>query len=149
VADTAIPVWHEARRFLPIVFAGSALGAAGAAATITTPVANADPARRVAVAGAVLELAASQAMERHLGELGSPYRAGKAGRYSLAAKAMSAAGAALLSRSRRRRSVAVAGGVALLAGSLCERFAVYHAGFQSARDPRATVEPQRARLRDG
>jgi formate-dependent nitrite reductase membrane component NrfD len=147
VADTAVPVWHEGRRFLPIVFAGSAMGAAGAAAAITTPVVNADPARRVAVAGAVLEVAASQAMERHLGELGAPYRTGKAGRFSVAAKALSAAGAALLNRSGRRRSVAIAGGAALLAGSLCERFAVYHAGFQSARDPRSTVGPQRARLR--
>jgi hypothetical protein len=29
---------------------------------------------------------------------------------------------------------------------MCERWAVYKAGFQSARDPRYIVEPQRARL---
>jgi formate-dependent nitrite reductase membrane component NrfD len=147
LADTAIPVWHEARRFLPIVFAGSAMGAAGATAVIATPVEAAAPARRVAIAGAVVEVAAAVAMERHLGELGGPYREGKAGRYSIAAKALAVAGAALLSRSGRRSSAAVAGGAAMLAGSLCERFSVYHAGFQSARDPGATVAPQRARLR--
>lgn len=47
---------------------------------------------------------------------------------------------------RRRLGTAV-GGAALPAGSLCTRFAVYYAGFQSARDPRATVGPQRDRLR--
>lgn len=45
----------------------------------------------------------------------------------------------------RRRLGAAAGGLLLLGGSACERFAVCHAGFQSARDPQATVGPQRAR----
>ena len=39
-----------------------------------------------------------------------------------------------------------AGVAAVLAGSMGERWAVYQAGFQSARDPRYIVEPQRARL---
>jgi hypothetical protein len=39
-----------------------------------------------------------------------------------------------------------AGAAAVLAGSMGERWAVYKAGFQSARDPRYIVEPQRARL---
>ncbi len=40
VADTAVPVWHEAGRELPFVFAGSAAASAGAAALLL------DPARR-------------------------------------------------------------------------------------------------------
>jgi hypothetical protein len=39
-----------------------------------------------------------------------------------------------------------AGAALVLAGSACERWAVYKAGFQSARDPRYIVGPQRARL---
>jgi protein NrfD len=36
------------------------------------------------------------------------------------------------------------------AGELCLRFAVFKAGFQSARDPKYTVGPQRERAsRDG
>lgn len=145
VADTAIPAWHEARRQLPFVFAGSSIGAAGGAACVLTPVAHAAPARRLAVAGAVLEGVASQVMERHLGPLGRPYHEGAGGRYSLAAKSLTVTGAAVIARFGRRRTGAVAGGLLLLGGSFCERFAVYHAGLQSARDPQATVGPQRAR----
>jgi len=36
------------------------------------------------------------------------------------------------------------------AGELCLRWSVYKAGFQSARDPKYTVKPQRERAdRDG
>jgi Polysulphide reductase, NrfD len=147
VADTAVPVWHEAGRELPFVFAGSAAASAGAAAVLSTPVADAGPARRLAVAGAALELGAVQAMERHLGELGEPYHQGPAGRLARLAKGCTAAGAALVALGgRRRRAVTAAGAVLVLAGSACERWAVYKAGFQSARDPRYIVEPQRARM---
>jgi hypothetical protein len=47
---------------------------------------------------------------------------------------------------RRRRALTGAGAVLVLAGSACERWAVYKAGFQSARDPKYVVAPQRARL---
>jgi hypothetical protein len=35
----------------------------------------------------------------------------------------------------------------VLAGGLALRFSVFRAGFQSARDPRYTVVPQKERLR--
>jgi hypothetical protein len=146
VADTAVPVWHEAGRELPFVFAGSAAASAGAAAVLSTPAADAGPARRLLVAGAVLELGAAQAMERRLGELGEPYHQGPAGRLARLAKACTAAGAGLVALGGRRRGVAAAGAALVLAGSACERWAVYKAGFQSARDPRYIVEPQRARM---
>jgi hypothetical protein len=147
VADTAVPVWHEAGRELPFVFAGSAAASAGAAAVLSTPAAHAGPARRLAVTGALLELGAAQAMERHLGELGEPYHQGPAGRLARLAKTCTAAGAGLVAvGGRRRRGLAVTGAALVLAGSACERWAVYKAGFQSARDPRYVVEPQRARL---
>ncbi|MGI8507518.1 MAG: NrfD/PsrC family molybdoenzyme membrane anchor subunit [Solirubrobacteraceae bacterium] len=145
VSDTAVPAWHEARLQLPFVFAGGSIAAAGAAACIFTPPANAAPARRLAIAGATIELLASQAMERHLGELGEPYHEGRSGRFARAAKSLSAAGAAAIAARGSGRTGAAIGGTLVLAGSLCERFAVYHAGFRSARDPRATVGPQRAR----
>ncbi len=40
------------------------------------------------------------------------------------------------------------GGVLVLAGAACERWSVFKAGFQSARDPKYTVMPQRERLRE-
>jgi hypothetical protein len=129
------------------VFAGSAAASAGAAAILSTPAADAGPARRLAVAGAALELGAVQAMERRLGALGEPYHQGPAGRLARLAKGCTAAGAGLVVLGgRRRRAVTAAGAVLVLAGSACERWAVYKAGFQSARDPRYIVEPQRARM---
>jgi Polysulphide reductase, NrfD len=146
-ADTAVPVWHEAGRELPFVFAGSAAASAGAAAVLLTPPADAGPARRLVLSGALLELGAGQAMERRLGELGEPYQQGPAGRLARLAKACTAAGAGLVAvGGRRRRGLAAAGAALVLAGSACERWAVYKAGFQSARDPKYVVGPQRARL---
>jgi hypothetical protein len=146
VANTAVPVWHEARRELPFVFAGSAAASAGAAAAIGTPPAQAGAARRLAIAGALLELTAAKAMEMRLGPLlGEPYRQGAAGRFTKLAKGCTAAGAALVALGGRRRSGSAAGGALLLAGSLFERMAVYRAGIQSASDPKYTVVPQRER----
>jgi hypothetical protein len=147
VANTAVPVWHEARRELPTVFAGSAMASAGAAATILTPAADAGPARRLAVTGAAVELGAVAAMERRLGELAEPYHQGEAGRYARLARGCTALGAAAVAAAgARRRWAAVAGSGLLLAGSAFERLAVYKAGFQSARDPKYVVTPQRTRI---
>jgi hypothetical protein len=146
VANTAVPVWHEARRELPFVFAGSAAASAGAAVAITTPPGQAAAARRLAVVGALLELAATKAMETRLGELvGEPYRQGAAGRFTRLAKGCSGAGATIVALAGRRRTASAVGSALLLAGSLFERLAVYRAGSQSAADPKYTVVPQRER----
>ena len=147
VANTAVPVWHEAGGELPLVFAGSALASAGAASTVLTPAEAAGPARRLAVAGALVELAAVDAMERKLGELAEPYHDGAAGRYARLARGCTTIGAAAVALAgRRRRWAAVAGSGLLLAGSAFERLAVYKAGFESARDPKYVVKPQRERM---
>src|ERR671921_860532 len=54
VADTSIPVWHEARRELPLLFAASSAASAGAAAAILTPPGEAGPARPPAGGGGPL-----------------------------------------------------------------------------------------------
>ena len=147
LSDTAVPVWHEGRRELPFAFGGSAMASAGAAGTALTPISHAGPARRLAVAGVALEGAAMQIMERRLGDLAEPYSSGPGGRYSRASRALNVLGAATLALAgRRSRAAAAAGGVAVMAGAICERWAVFKAGFESARDPKYTVGPQRARL---
>jgi hypothetical protein len=147
VANTAIPVWHEARHELPFLFAASAAGSAGALGAMLVRPADAGPARRLAVAGAAAANAISLGMEARLGFVGEPYHKGTAGKLSLLSKAATAAGAALLARrGRTSRAAALAGGALVLGGELALRFAVFHAGKQSARDPRYTVESQRRRL---
>jgi hypothetical protein len=66
-----------------------------------------------------------------------------------ASKALTAGGTAGALLSGRSRIAGVLSGIALIAGSVCTRFGVFHAGQQSARDPRYTVVPQRERLDRG
>jgi hypothetical protein len=85
-------------------------------------------------------------MEQRLGFVGEVYHQGEAGRYGRASKACVAAGAGILAlRGGRSRAAAVVGGALVAAGELALRWSVYKAGFQSARDPRYTVIPQKER----
>jgi len=146
IANTAIPVWSEARDELPWLFGASAAASAGAAAAIFTPLEAAGPARRTAIGGVLAELGLMQAMEKRLGFVGEVYTQGEAGRFGKITKACTLAGAGLLAwKGRQSRVAAATGGALVLAGELALRWSVFKAGFQSARDPRYTVLPQRAR----
>ncbi|MHB8659571.1 MAG: NrfD/PsrC family molybdoenzyme membrane anchor subunit [Solirubrobacteraceae bacterium] len=147
LADTAVPVWHEAAGELPFVFVGSAAASAAGAAAVLVPVADAGPARRLALLGAVLEQAATYRMERRLGDVGEPYHQDDAGRYAKAAKVLTTAGTLTLAGlGARRRSAAIGGGVMLLSGSVFLRWSVFRAGFASAADPKYVVNLQRQRM---
>ncbi len=147
LANTAVPAWHEARRELPFVFAGSSLASASAAALLLTAPAEAAIPRRLGVVGAVLSLGATAAMEHGLGELAAPYHeGGAAATVGRTAKTLTAAGGLILAaRARRGRRRPVLGALALLGGSGLERWAIFRAGVASAADPAATIGPQRAR----
>ena len=148
LADTAIPVWHEARHELPVLFGASAAASAGAATALFLPPDEAGPARRLALAGTIGALGTMETMQRRLGFVGEVYKQGAAGKLARVSKLCAAAGAGLLAlRGRESRSAAVAGSALVLAGELALRWSVFRAGFQSARDPRYTVLPQRERLR--
>jgi len=142
LADTAVPSWHEAYPELPFVFAGSALAASAGAALMGVPTAETGPARRLAVAGAALELAASQRMEQRLGLVGEPYREGPAAQQLKAAKAMTAIGAVGVALGGLNRAVAVASGALLVAGSILTRVGIFDAGVASTEDPKYVVLPQ-------
>lgn len=150
VSDTAVPAWHGADPELPFVFAGSSAAAAGGLAMLHTPVEQAGPARRAAVTGGLLELAAARRMQSRMGLVGEPYRQGRAGRCLKAAEALTGLGVVGATvAGRRNRTMAALAGLALLGGSACTRFGVFEAGVQSAADPRYTVAPQRARANTG
>jgi hypothetical protein len=150
LANTSVPVWHGARFTLPFVFAGGSAASAGAVATMATDLEHAGPARHLAIGGALVAVGSSLTMERTLGDAGEPYRKGAAGKLSRAAGALNLAGAGLMAaRGGRSRRAAIAGGALITAGVVCERWAVFRAGFQSAADPKYTVGPQRARVEQG
>ncbi len=150
IAQTSVPVWHEARQELPALFAAGAAASAGAASLALAPAGEAAPARRLALVGAGAELALVAVMEHRLEGLAEPYRDGPAARYAKAARALTAAGGVTIATgARRSRIAALAGSAMLLAGAVCERWSVFKAGFQSAADPKYTVESQRDRVRAG
>jgi formate-dependent nitrite reductase membrane component NrfD len=149
IADTAVPSWHEAYPDLPFVFAGSALASAAGVGLAAAPVAETGPARRLALAGTAMELAAVQRIEARLGLLGEPYRAGHAGRLLGLGRALAVAGVAGALLGRRSRALSALAGASLVAAAAATRFGIYAGGVASARDPKYTVLPQRERVDEG
>lgn len=149
VADTAIPAWHDARGELPFAFAGSALATAGAVGVLFVAPEDAGPARRAMLAGAAVEGTAMATMERRLGDAAEAYRTGEAGPWTKASKVLFAAGTALALAGRRRRWISRIGAAMVVAAGVSERMSVFKAGFESARDPKYTVVPQRDRVVSG
>jgi hypothetical protein len=85
-------------------------------------------------------------MERKLGFVGEVYKQGEAAKYAKVSKALTVAGSVVLAAAgRRSRGAAAAGSALMLAGGLALRWSVFKAGFQSARDPKYTVVPQKQR----
>jgi DMSO reductase anchor subunit len=134
ISDTAVPAWHDGHRELPFLFVSSAAAAGAGFGLLFGPRDEVGPVRRLAVLGAVGELAAEWALERRLGMVAATLHQQKRLK---AAKALTAFGA-LASHTRT-------GGAALIAGSALTRFGIFAAGMASARDPKYTVEPQRSR----
>ena len=138
IAQTSVPVWHEARRTLPWVFAGSSLAAAGGATYALTR--DAVP-QRLAVAGAAMELAGDALMTRRLDpRVRASYEDRAVRPTHIAARALAGAGAVAAARGWR------AGGLALCASSALTRLAIFRAGRVSARAPEQTTGPQRERV---
>jgi DMSO reductase anchor subunit len=146
ICNTAVPAWHEAYREMPFLFAGSGAAAAGGLAMIAAPLDEAAPARRMAVAGAAIELVASERVQQRLGMLAEPYQQGRPGRLMRAARTLTMVGVAGSVLGGRSRAVSVGAGLAYLTASVCTRFGVFQAGLASAKDPKYTVIPQRERL---
>ena len=135
ISNTAVPLWQSARATLPPLFVASAAVSAASALEIL----GLEPrrVRRLAVASKVAELAADIAVDQSVhGRVAAPL---KASRLWTVARICTAA-SLILSLSRRARVLA---GLLGTAGALATRFALFHAGQASARDPHATIEMQR------
>lgn len=145
LSDTVLPTWHEAYRELPFVFVNSAMAAGAGLAMITTPPEETAPARTLGVLGAAAELVVGQVMTKRLGELAEPFDEPPAKTWHKAAQVLTVAGGIGTILFGRKRLGAVLSGAALLGGSLATRFGIFEAGMASAKDPKYTVKPQRAR----
>jgi hypothetical protein len=146
LSQTSVPAWHKAHPYLPFVFTGSAAASAGGLGMALAPVHEAGPARALAGYGAIVELTASKIMDQRLGLVAEAYHTGRAGTLRRWSERLTAAGLIGIVAARRNRTAAVASGLALLAGSALQRFAVFQAGVASTEDPKYVVVPQRQRL---
>jgi hypothetical protein len=141
-------VWQQSRRFLPILFGSSAIASA---ASIFDLLYEDDRAcritRKYGIMGRIAELGATVAMERTVSEVprvGRPLRNGFSGVLWRTATVLTASSLITLVLPKQSRKTRVVAGVLGALGSMTMRFAVHHAGVQSARDPRAAFHEQRA-----
>ncbi|GAB3699581.1 NrfD/PsrC family molybdoenzyme membrane anchor subunit [Mariniluteicoccus flavus] len=145
LSDTATPLWHQSFRELPFIFVSSGTAAGCGLTMATAPTAETSPVRQLAALAAACDLTADHLLERRLGEEGQPLREGHAHHLHAAARTLTAVGGVGALLAGRSRVLNAVSGAALLAGSVCTRFAVYDAGIASAKDPIYTVRPQRRR----
>jgi formate-dependent nitrite reductase membrane component NrfD len=147
LANTAVPVWQAARKSLPVLFTASAMsGAASLLDLMDLGEREERVVRRYGLAGKLAELAAMVAVERDAGRVGRvrrPFREGVAGALWRASKVLGGASLVLSLLPGTGRGKRAISGLLGSAGSLALRFAVFHAGRASARDPRATFQQQR------
>jgi formate-dependent nitrite reductase membrane component NrfD len=143
VANTAVPVWQDSRRWLPVLFLASSAASAAAIVDVFT---DDQPSGRVTrifgTAGRIAELAAAKKVES--GTSTRPLRTGATGALWMASTALTVASVVVSLWPGKSRSRRKASGILAAAGSLCLRFAVHYAGRASARDPRAVFDSQRS-----
>jgi formate-dependent nitrite reductase membrane component NrfD len=149
VANTAVPIWQQARRVLPLLFGASAAASAGSVFDLMFE----DPracrvTRFFGVFGRAAELAATYAMERTIvsaaPRIARPMKHGFSGFLWKTATVLTASSLLVLllpTQNRKKRLIAGALGAS---GSLVLRFAVDRMGVMSAQDPRASFHQQRA-----
>ncbi len=148
LANTAVPIWSAIRRSLPPLFVASAASSAAALLSLA-PMSGRSRAVAVRFGRTALaaELLAVRAVERDASSaerVSRPLHRGPAAALWRASEASAVAALALSLVPSRRTALRRAGAVLATAGGIALRFAIYHAGKASARDPRATFEPQRS-----
>lgn len=146
VSNTAVPAWHDGYREMPFVFVASGAQAAAGLGLAFSPSDEVQPVRRLAVLAGAGEIAATKLMERRMGMVAEPYDEGKAGGYMQLAQLSTILGALGALLAGKKRTVAFVSGLALIAGSAFERLGIFHAGVESANDPKYTIVSQRQRL---
>jgi formate-dependent nitrite reductase membrane component NrfD len=148
ISNTAVPVWQQSRRILPLLFGASSL--AGLASVLDLMELR-DHERHVGTyigtVGRVAELAAGAVMEREVARVPQVARSlheGVAGALWTAAKVATASSLIISLLPGQTRGKRIAAGLLGTVGALCLRFSVFHAGRAAALDPRATFHQQRA-----
>lgn len=147
ISQTAVPVWQQSYRMMPILFAAS--GTAASAAILNFFSWNErewSAIERFGLAGKITELVAAIILEHNASRverIGRPLKQGVGGTLWKAGKVLTAAGIALSLLPGKSRGKHIVSGILGTTASLCTRFGVFYAGKASARDPRSSFEQQR------
>jgi formate-dependent nitrite reductase membrane component NrfD len=148
LSNTAVPLWQETRRSLPVAFTASGMTAAASLLDLMDlDERSGRIVKRFGVVGKVAEIAAMRAVEQEaqrVERVARPLNDGLGGALWRASKALTGASLVLSLLPGKRRSVRTTAGLLGTAGAVALRFAVFHAGKASARDPRATFQHQRS-----
>ena len=149
VANSAIPIWQESRKALPILFGSSALASLGCTFDIFC---ERSEERRITNlignVGRAGELAAAMVMERQASavpRVGRPFKCGISGLMWRGAALLTFASLVVSTLPNRTRKSRIAAGLLGTAGSLLLRTTVEHLGTASARDARASFHLQRSK----
>ncbi len=150
VANSAIPVWQAARRWMPIMFMASSAATVG---SLLDLFAGAAATRTVALifgtAGRIAEIAAAQQVERAASKVprvAAPFHRGGGAVLWKAATVATAASLGLALAAGKSRGRARFAGILGAAGSLMLRLAVHYISNASSADARASFRQQRAAL---
>jgi formate-dependent nitrite reductase membrane component NrfD len=147
VANSAIPLWQESRKVLPVLFGASAMASVGSACDMFA--ANAAERRATVTFGNIgrtAEIVAAIIMEKQasaMQRIGLPLKHGRSGFLWKTAGLLTGTSLLFSLLRPRGRGKQIAAGVFGTLGSLLMRYAVHHAGVISARDARASFHQQR------
>jgi formate-dependent nitrite reductase membrane component NrfD len=145
LSNTVVPVWNETRTSLPFLFMASAVASAAQVLKLLELPPDAQTVvNTFGIAGSIIELAAGHVVEQQASRVpavGKPLREGLSGVLWKASKLLTVAGIVLSIFPQSRRAYR-AGAILGTAGSIAMRFAIFHAGKASAREPRATFHAQ-------
>lgn len=149
LGNTAVPLWQQSSRVLPVLFVGSAMASAG---SIFDVMFEHPRARRITrtfgMVGRVAELTAGLVMEykpSNVPRVTKPLKSGASGVLWKAATVLTAGSLVTMMLPKQTKKKRIAAGVLGTLGSLTMRYAVHHAGVASARDAKASFHQQRAK----
>lgn len=151
LGNTANPLWQEKRLLLPLLFTSSAVAStAGVLEMMPLNGKEEKVVQRFGMVGKVGEAASMIAMERAKPanpEAAEAVKKGKGGVLWQTAKAALVAGILLdlvPVKSPAKRKIS---GALTTIGAICLRFALLETGNSAAREPQATIGPQRRRMK--
>ena len=150
LANTAVPLWHQPHRLLPIMFMASGATSAGSLFDLLGGDARQRRATRIfGIAGKIVECCAAELVDREVGrvpEVAKPLLSGVSGHLWQAGKMLTVASLLLALVPRAKQRTVRISGILGTVGALCMRFGIHYAGQRSAQNPRATFHQQRQGL---